>query len=148
MALQHQSFNDFLNTPGPSTPRGRGRGGGGRGGRGSGRGGRGASSSGGSNLKKSDYSNVPFDYASINSQRYNKMDGMLFGDSLPPLAAGAGATVAYVQATYSHSDLPIHQVIEDRLFPVVAEEAAVVLEQRLLRDHQGSTRGHRHQFMG
>jgi hypothetical protein len=75
MATQQQSFNHFLNAGGPSTPRGRGRGGGGRG-RGSGRGGRGGSSSaGGSNVKKSDYSNVPFDYASINSQRYNKMDG-------------------------------------------------------------------------
>jgi hypothetical protein len=80
MAQQHQAFNEFLNQAGPSTPRGRGRGGGGRG-RGSGRGGRGGGpSSGGSNLKKSDYSNVPFDYASVNSQRYNKMEGKFDGE--------------------------------------------------------------------
>lgn len=75
MALTQQSFNSFLNSPGPSTPRGRGRGGGRGRGSARGGGGRGGSSSSGSNLKKLDYSNVPFDYASINSQRYNKMDG-------------------------------------------------------------------------
>lgn len=83
MAMTRQPFNDFLNAPGPSTPRGRGRGrgggggGGGGGGRGRGGGRGGGQTPGGSNLSKSDYSNVPFDYASINSQRYKKMDGKL-----------------------------------------------------------------------
>jgi len=67
-----QCFGDFLNTGGPSTPRGRGngRGGGvgGGGGRGRGRGGGG----------KADYSNVPLDYDRLNKQGYTRMDGRLF----------------------------------------------------------------------
>lgn len=86
--MPRQAFNDFLNSPGPSTPRGRG---GGRGkGRGRGgvadsgngspgfRGGRGGGNvlGGSSRSFKADYSNVGFDYTAVNRQQYIKMDGM------------------------------------------------------------------------
>ncbi|EIW72809.1 hypothetical protein TREMEDRAFT_72886 [Tremella mesenterica DSM 1558] len=68
---------DTKDSRGSFTPRGRGRGGfqdrGGRG-RGGNRGGpaRGGSSAGG---KKVDYTNVPFDYTTVNRQSYSKLDG-------------------------------------------------------------------------
>ncbi|WWD17876.1 hypothetical protein CI109_102320 [Kwoniella shandongensis] len=70
-----QAFGDFLNSGGPSTPRGRGRG---RGGGGGDRGGRGGGFGGGGGAKKSynaDYTNMGFNYEAINSQKYTKMDG-------------------------------------------------------------------------
>ena len=72
-SMARQSFNDFLNSPGPSTPRGRGRGrGGGRGG-----GGRGGPTGGGGGRSSftTDYSNVPLDYAQLSGRKYTKMDG-------------------------------------------------------------------------
>jgi len=78
---KQQPFNDFLNSPGPSTPRGRGRGrggGGGGSGRGGGgyRGGRGGGGAGGGRSSfATDYSNVPLDYANMNNRGYKKSEG-------------------------------------------------------------------------
>ena len=74
--MTRQPFNEFLNSPGPSTPGGRGRGTGrGRGGYTPKRGGRGGGVYGSNTgSSKKDYSSVPFDYASINNQRYVKLE--------------------------------------------------------------------------
>ena len=77
LIMPKQAFGDFLSLQaGPSTPRGRGRGGGTRGGRGGFGGGRG----GATVAKRSynaDYTNVGFDYDAINKQGYRKMEGEL-----------------------------------------------------------------------
>lgn len=76
-------FDEFLNSAGPSTPRGRGRGrggargGGGRGGRGGGRGGSFGGVSGQSKLS-SDYSNVSFDYSKLNTRSYTRLEGEFY----------------------------------------------------------------------
>ncbi|WVF70475.1 hypothetical protein IAT40_005265 [Kwoniella sp. CBS 6097] len=92
--VARQSFNDFLNSGGPSTPRGRGRGRGGGGGFRGGGGGRGGYTPGGGGQSKNsfnaDYTNMAFDYERINSQKYTKMEGFSvqpFGPSPTPSGA-------------------------------------------------------------
>ncbi|WWC99711.1 hypothetical protein V866_006616 [Kwoniella sp. B9012] len=91
--VQRQSFNDFLNSGSPSTPRGRGRGGFRGGG---GRGGRGGGFTPGSSKKSfnADYSNMGFDYEKINSQKYTKMEGFNVQPFGPSSSASPGPSTA------------------------------------------------------
>lgn len=69
---QKQSFADFLTSGSPYGGKNRGRGGSSRGRGGGGRGG----FYGNANKKayNADYSNVPFDYETINNQHYKKLE--------------------------------------------------------------------------
>ncbi|WVQ62170.1 uncharacterized protein L199_000308 [Kwoniella botswanensis] len=91
--VQRQSFNDFLNSGSPSTPRGRGRGGFRGGG---GRGGRGGGFTPGSTKKSfnADYSNMGFDYEKINSQKYTKMEGFNVQPFGPSSSVSPGPSTA------------------------------------------------------